>query len=138
MKLLVLPGDGIGPEIVQAALDVLQAADQRFALGLEFEHDEVGFASLHRHGTTLRPEVLERARQCDGVILGTPSTRTADLQGALGCRAFTGRAYSVPCDAAGHVDMDALSERERDRYLYARAVIGCEFSMPRKQRCATS
>jgi hypothetical protein len=50
----------------------------------------------------------------------------------------TGRAYSVPCDAAGHVDMDALSERERDRYLYARAVIGCEFSIPRKQRCATS
>ena len=73
MKVLVLPGDGIGPEIVQAALDVALAADRRFALGLEFEHDDVGFASLHRHGMTLRQEVLERAKQCDGVILGTQS-----------------------------------------------------------------
>jgi len=39
----------------------------------EFEHDEVGFASLRKHGTTLRQEVLERAKQCDGVILGTQS-----------------------------------------------------------------
>ncbi|WP_372524476.1 hypothetical protein [Piscinibacter sp.] len=41
-----------------------------------------------------------------------------------------GRAYVFPCDAAGHVDMDALSERARDNYLYARTVVGCEFSMP--------
>ena len=45
-----------------------------------------------------------------------------------------GRALSFPCDAAGCVDMDALSERERDSYLYARAVIGREFSLPQKQR----
>ena len=71
--LLVLPGDGIGPEIVDAALQVLMAAEQRFGLGLRFEHDEVGFASLNKHGTTLRQEVLERARTFDGVILGTQS-----------------------------------------------------------------
>lgn len=46
----------------------------------------------------------------------------------------TGRALSFPCDAAGHVDMDALSERARDSYLYARAVVGREFSLPQKQR----
>jgi len=46
----------------------------------------------------------------------------------------TGRALSFPCDAGGHVDMDALSERARDSYLYARAVIGREFSLPQKQR----
>lgn len=45
----------------------------------------------------------------------------------------TGRALSFPCDAAGHVDMDALSERARDSYLYARAVVGREFSLPQKQ-----
>ncbi|MEN9893336.1 MAG: hypothetical protein RLY78_3631 [Pseudomonadota bacterium] len=73
MKILVLPGDGIGPEIVTAALAVLEAADRRHGLGLALEHDEVGFASLTRHGTTLRDEVLQRARQCDGVILGTQS-----------------------------------------------------------------
>ncbi len=73
MKILVLPGDGIGPEIVTAALAVLEAADRRHGLGLALEHDEVGFASLSRHGTTLRDEVLQRARQCDGIILGTQS-----------------------------------------------------------------
>lgn len=73
MKILVLPGDGIGPEIVTAALQVAQAADQRFGLRLLFEHDEVGFVSLDKHGTTLREEVLERARRSDGVILGTQS-----------------------------------------------------------------
>lgn len=73
MRILVLPGDGIGPEIVAAALEVLEAADRRFGLDIELEHDEVGFVSLHKHGTTLRPAVLERARECDGIILGTQS-----------------------------------------------------------------
>ncbi len=41
-----------------------------------------------------------------------------------------GRSYVFPCDAAGRVDMDALSERARANYLYARAVIGREFTAP--------
>jgi len=42
----------------------------------------------------------------------------------------TGRGYTFPCDAGGRVDMDALSEDERDSYLYARAIIGHELSLP--------
>jgi len=41
-----------------------------------------------------------------------------------------GRALSFPCDAAGHVDLDALSDRARNNYFYARSVIGREFEMP--------
>jgi hypothetical protein len=41
-----------------------------------------------------------------------------------------GRGYSFPCDAAGHVDVDALNDGERDSYFYARATIGAEFAMP--------
>ena len=41
-----------------------------------------------------------------------------------------GRAYTFPCDVAGHVDMDALSDTARENYLYARAVVGREFSIP--------
>ncbi|HEX6703771.1 MAG TPA: hypothetical protein VF169_03340 [Albitalea sp.] len=41
-----------------------------------------------------------------------------------------GRGYAFPCDAQGHVDMDALSDRARLNYLYARTVIGREFAMP--------
>jgi 3-isopropylmalate dehydrogenase len=73
MKLYVLPCDGIGPEIVAASVRVLEAAVQRFGLDLELEWDSVGFESLREHGTTLREEVLQRARGCDGVILGTQS-----------------------------------------------------------------
>jgi 3-isopropylmalate dehydrogenase len=73
MKLLVLPGDGIGPEIVDAAINVLRAADAKFKLGLAFDYEDVGFASLEKHGTTLREDVLQKARGYDGIILGTQS-----------------------------------------------------------------
>lgn len=46
-----------------------------------------------------------------------------------------GRALAFPCDAEGHVDMDALSERARGNYLYARAVVGREYATPAVQRC---
>jgi hypothetical protein len=41
-----------------------------------------------------------------------------------------GRGLAFPCDAEGHVDLDTLSGRARLNYLYARTVIGREFSMP--------
>jgi hypothetical protein len=41
-----------------------------------------------------------------------------------------GRGYAFPCDAGGRVDMDALSRRALDNYLYARTVIGREFLTP--------
>jgi hypothetical protein len=43
----------------------------------------------------------------------------------------SGRALVFPCDAAGQVDIDALSPRARDRYLWARALIGREFGYPK-------
>lgn len=44
-----------------------------------------------------------------------------------------GRALSFPCDAQGHVQLDSLSERARDNYFYARAVVGREFAYPSVQ-----
>jgi 3-isopropylmalate dehydrogenase len=70
MKIAVLPGDDIGPEITEATLAVLEAADRRFALDLGFEVAEVGMAAHRRTGTTLPPEVVETARNADGIILG--------------------------------------------------------------------
>jgi len=46
-----------------------------------------------------------------------------------------GRGLSFDCDASGNVDLDALSERARDNYLYARTVVGREFFMPVVQPC---
>lgn len=73
MKMIVLPCDGIGPEIVAASVEVLSAADARFKLGVTYDYDSVGFDSLKAHGTTLRQEVLAKAKTYDGIILGTQS-----------------------------------------------------------------
>lgn len=70
MKLLVLPGDGIGPEITAATVAVLRAVSDRFRLDIEMTDDIVGHESLRRHGTTVRPETLEAARKADGFVLG--------------------------------------------------------------------
>jgi len=42
-----------------------------------------------------------------------------------------GRGLAFPCDAEGHVELDALSEMARENYLFARAVVGREFDTPR-------
>lgn len=73
MKILVLAGDGIGPEITRSTLRVLEAVDTKLSLGLEFEVRDIGLASLKTQGTTLPPEVLQRIRAVDGVILGPVS-----------------------------------------------------------------
>ena len=41
-----------------------------------------------------------------------------------------GRGLAFPCDVAGRVDLDALSERGRNNYLFARAMVGREFATP--------
>lgn len=74
MKLLVLPCDGIGPEIMSATVAVTDAAAKQVGLKIEFHEDLVGFASLKAYGTTLRNELLESAiSDFDGVILGPQS-----------------------------------------------------------------
>ena len=73
MKILVLPGDGIGPEITDATLGVLTAVDRRLRLRLEFETRDIGLASLAASGTTLPDAVLDRVPQVDGVLLGPVS-----------------------------------------------------------------
>lgn len=41
-----------------------------------------------------------------------------------------GRGLAFPCDASGRVDMDAMSERARNNYLFARALMGREYATP--------
>ncbi|KUJ34697.1 isocitrate/isopropylmalate dehydrogenase family protein [Streptomyces sp. NPDC004279] len=73
MKILVLPGDGIGPEITSATLDVLETADKRLGLDLTYETHNIGLASLAVSGTTLPDTVLQRVPLVDGVLLGPVS-----------------------------------------------------------------
>jgi isocitrate/isopropylmalate dehydrogenase len=74
MNIVVLPGDGIGPEITDASLQVLERVKQTRSLDLAFDVRHIGLASLRSAGTTLTPSVLDACRRADGIILGPVST----------------------------------------------------------------
>ena len=74
MRIVVLPGDGIGPEIAAATLNVLRAASERFQLNVQLEQHAVGHESLEQFGATVRPGLLETVRSADGLILGPTAT----------------------------------------------------------------
>jgi isocitrate/isopropylmalate dehydrogenase len=70
MKILVLPGDGIGPEITEATLAVLDRANVRYKLGLDWQRAEMGLTALAKRGSTLPDDVMQAARAAPGIILG--------------------------------------------------------------------
>ncbi|HEX9071194.1 MAG TPA: isocitrate/isopropylmalate dehydrogenase family protein [Pseudolabrys sp.] len=74
MHLLVLAGDGIGPEITAATQAVLRAASGRFDLQLHMEEAAVGHAGLRAYGSTIHTDIVEKARKADGIVLGPTST----------------------------------------------------------------
>jgi 3-isopropylmalate dehydrogenase len=88
---VLLPGDGIGPEIMRPTIDVLRAV----CIQVEYEEHAFGGASIDAHGTALTDETLEACRRADAVLLaavGGPKWDTTDPgkprpeQGLLGLR----------------------------------------------------
>jgi 3-isopropylmalate dehydrogenase len=69
-QVLVLPGDGIGPEITAEAVKVLEALKQSDALEIELTEDLVGGAAYDAHGKPLADATLDKARQADAILLG--------------------------------------------------------------------
>ncbi|MCG8314776.1 MAG: 3-isopropylmalate dehydrogenase [Pseudomonadales bacterium] len=69
-KVLVLPGDGIGPEIMAQAVAVLNLVNDQHNLGLEVQEALLGGAAIDAHGVPLPNETLEMARQSDAILLG--------------------------------------------------------------------
>ena len=67
---LMLPGDGIGPEIVAEAEKVLHKINDQFSLGLSFESGLVGGAAIDATDTPLPDETLEKATKADAIMLG--------------------------------------------------------------------
>ena len=63
-------GDGIGPECVDAALQVLDVAAAADGLTVDLSEDLLGGASWDEYGTYIRPETLEKARQSDALLVG--------------------------------------------------------------------
>jgi 3-isopropylmalate dehydrogenase len=69
-RLLILPGDGIGPEIVGEAVKLIEVLRQAFALDIVLEHALVGGAAFEAEGTPLPDKTLAKAREADAIVLG--------------------------------------------------------------------
>jgi 3-isopropylmalate dehydrogenase len=69
-QVTVLPGDGVGPEVVKVGVRILEEVANRFSLVLRLEWDEIGWAAVKRYGVPLAEETLHRVRNSDAVLLG--------------------------------------------------------------------
>jgi 3-isopropylmalate dehydrogenase len=69
-RIVLLPGDGIGPEVTEQARLVLVAAGRQAGLEFEFVEELIGGCSIDAHGTPLREEVIEACRSSRAVLLG--------------------------------------------------------------------
>jgi 3-isopropylmalate dehydrogenase len=69
-KILILPGDGIGPEVVTEAKKVLDFVAKQEGLSFEFEEDLVGGAAYEVHSVPLHDKTLRLAQQADAILLG--------------------------------------------------------------------
>src|SRR5690606_31007925 len=73
LNILVLEGDGVGPEIVAATLAVLRAAGDTFGIGIAFDSAAIGWAAHRATGSTFPDSAYEKALSADGVVLGPVS-----------------------------------------------------------------
>ena len=69
-KITVLKGDGIGPEIVDEALKVLDKIGEKYGHTFEKDFVDIGGASIDKYGVPITDEGLERCKDCDSVLLG--------------------------------------------------------------------
>lgn len=69
-NVLILPGDGIGPEIVTEAVKVLETVKSKFNLDIELDNALVGGAAYDEHGTPLPEVTMEKAKKSDAILLG--------------------------------------------------------------------
>ena len=70
-KFAALPGDGIGPEVMDVALDVLQVAADKFGFVCDFKRADVGGIAIDRHGKALPDSTLQLCQEADAILFGS-------------------------------------------------------------------
>ncbi len=70
-KIAVLPGDGIGPEVMNEALKVLEAVEKKYDITIEKREGYIGGAAIDAAGTPLPQETIENCKAADAVLLGS-------------------------------------------------------------------
>lgn len=98
-RIALLPGDGIGPEIVSQAVKVLEAVSRRFGIMFHFQTALVGAAAIDSTGNPFPPETLQACLDADAVLFGAigdpkydndPSAKVRPEQGLLAMRQALG------------------------------------------------
>ena len=124
-RVLVLPGDGIGQEVIPAAVTVLQALLPQ----VELLWGEAGFAAFEKHGSALPAAVLRQAREVDGILFGATSSPSRRVEGyhspiltlrrelGLCANLRPARSWLVPAARPG---VDLVIVRENCEGLYVR------------------
>ncbi len=69
-EILLLPGDGIGPEVVEAAREVVDVATKHFGIEVRYEERKIGGVAIRDEGEPVSEGTLEAARASDSVLLG--------------------------------------------------------------------
>lgn len=99
IKIAVLPGDGIGPEVVAQAVKVLNAVAARHKFVVQLEEALIGAVAIDKTGNPLPPETIDLCKNSDAVLLGAvghprydndPSAKVRPEQGLLGIRKALG------------------------------------------------
>jgi 3-isopropylmalate dehydrogenase len=143
-KILILPGDGIGPEIVAEAVKLLDALQQSGDLAVELEHADVGGAGLDACGSPLPEQTLALARDADAVLLGAvggpkwdaverslrPEQGLLNLRAALGVFANLRPALAYPQLAAAST-LEAHVVAGLDLMIVRELTGGIYFGQPR-------
>ena len=69
-KIVLLPGDGIGQEVINSAKHVLEKVAETYQCHFDFEQFEIGGTSYDKHGVPLTDETIEACKSADGILLG--------------------------------------------------------------------
>jgi len=93
-KIVLLPGDGIGPEVISAAVKVLDAINARYGHHFSYDQRLIGGCSIDQHGTALTEETLQACQSASAVLLGAvggpkwdnPNAAVRPEQGLLALR----------------------------------------------------
>ena len=70
MKILILPGDGVGPEVTNEAIKVIQVVSDIYSLGIELDQGFFGGAAVEKYGHPFPDETIEKISNCEAVLLG--------------------------------------------------------------------
>ncbi len=68
---MILPGDGIGPEVMKEAVKVLDAVQKKFSLDMVYDFGDVGGCAIDRHGEALPPSTLSLCESSDAILFGS-------------------------------------------------------------------